>query len=45
MWATRFVSPSLSVLVTAGGTLFALGYVAIAVLSIYDLWFRKEHPA
>ena len=44
MWATRFVSPSLSVLVTAGGTLFALGYVAIAVLSIYDLWFRKERP-
>ena len=45
MWATRFVSPSLSVLVTAGGTLFALGYVAIAALSIYDLWFRKERPA
>jgi hypothetical protein len=45
MWATRFFSPSLSVLVTAGGTLFALGYVAIAVLSIYDLWFRKERSA
>ena len=42
MWATRFVSPSLSMLVIAGGTLFALGYVLIAALSIRDLWFRKE---
>ena len=42
MWATRFVSPSLSMLVIAGGTLFALGYVLIAVLSLRDLWFRKE---
>jgi len=41
MWATRFVSPSLSMLVIAGGTLFALGYVLIAALSIRDLWFRK----
>src|SRR5207249_8284451 len=36
MWATRFVSPSLSMLVIAGGTLFALGYVLIAVLSLRD---------
>jgi hypothetical protein len=42
MWATRFVSPSLSMLVIAGGTIFALGYVLIAALSIRDLWFRKE---
>src|SRR5713101_9260508 len=42
MWATRFVSPSLSVLVIAGGTLFALGYVLIAALSMRDLWLRKE---
>src|SRR2546422_851140 len=27
MWLTRFVSPSLAVLVTVGGSLFALGYV------------------
>jgi len=44
MWATRFVSPSLGVLVIAGGTLFAVGYVLIAALSVYDLWFRKELP-
>ena len=42
MWGTRFISPSLSVLVIAGGTLFALGYALIAALSTYDLWFRKE---
>jgi hypothetical protein len=42
MWATRFVSPSLGVLVIAGGTLFALGYVLIAALSMHDLWLRKE---
>jgi hypothetical protein len=42
MWATRFVSPSLSVLVITGGTLFALGYVLIAAFSMHDLWLRKE---
>src|SRR5437016_12579315 len=42
MWATRFVSPSLSFLVITGGTLFALGYVLIAALSVHDLWLRKE---
>jgi hypothetical protein len=44
MWLTRFVSPSLSVLVVAGGTLFALGYVLIAALSLRDLWFVEEAP-
>lgn len=44
MWLTRFVSPSLSILVVAGGTLFALGYVLIATLSLRDLWFAKETP-
>ena len=42
MWATRFVSPSLATLVIVGGTVFALGYVLIAAISIRDLWFRKE---
>ena len=44
MWLTRFLAPSLSVLVIAGGTLFALGYVLIAALSMRDLWLRKELP-
>jgi hypothetical protein len=45
MWLTRFAWPSLSVLVIAGGTLFALGYVLIAVIALYDLWLRKERIA
>src|SRR5881409_1078986 len=35
MWLTRFVSPSLALLVTAGGSLFALGYVLIAARSMW----------
>ena len=42
MWLTRFVWPPLSVLVILGGGLFALGYVVITVVSLYDLWVRKE---
>jgi hypothetical protein len=42
MWLTRFVWPPLSVLVILGGSLFALGYVLITVVSLYDLWLRKE---
>jgi hypothetical protein len=44
MWLTRFVSPSLGILVMLGGSLFALGYVLIASLSLRDLWFAKETP-
>jgi hypothetical protein len=44
MWGTRFVSPSLSAFVIAGGSLFALGYVLSASVSLYDLWFRKVTP-
>jgi hypothetical protein len=45
MWGTRFVSPSLGVLVIAGGSLFALGYLLISALSIRELWFRPEEEA
>lgn len=45
MWLTRFVWPPLSVLVIVGGSLFALGYVLITVVSLYDLWLRKAVPA
>ena len=45
MWLTRFASPSLSVLVIAGGSLFALGYTLIALIALYELWFKKEIPA
>src|ERR671925_183789 len=37
MWLTRFVWPPLALLVIAGGGLFALGYVLITVVSLYDL--------
>ena len=42
MWLTRFVWPGLSILVIAGGSLFAAGYALIAVISLWELWIRKE---
>lgn len=42
MWLTRFVSPAFAGLVIAGGTLFALGYVLIAVISLWELWAPGE---
>lgn len=41
MWLTRFVSPPLAVLVIAGGTLFAVGYILNATISLYEMWARK----
>jgi hypothetical protein len=38
MWLTRFVWPGLSVVVLIGGTLFALGYVLIAAIALWQLW-------
>lgn len=45
MWLTRFVWPQLAVLVITGGSLFALGYALITVISLYELWIRKEAQA
>ena len=45
MWLTRFASPSFGVLVIAGGTLFALGYVLITLVSLYELWLKREAMA
>ena len=42
MWLTRFVWPPLSVLVIIGGSLFALGYVLVAFISLWQLWLTKE---
>jgi hypothetical protein len=42
MWLTRFASPAFAVLVTAGGSLFGLGYALIAAIALYELWIRKE---
>jgi hypothetical protein len=42
MWLTRFVWPDFGVLVLIGGGMFALGYVLITVISLYELWLRTE---
>ena len=45
MWLTRFVWPPLGVLVIVGGSLFALGYLVITVVSLYELWLKRERIA
>ena len=45
MWLTRFASPSLSVLVIAGGIIFAVGYTLITLIALYELWLMEEQPA
>jgi hypothetical protein len=45
MWLTRFVWPPLGMLVLLGGSMFALGYLLIAVITVYELWLQREiHP-
>src|SRR5438034_1528550 len=41
----RFVWPPLSVLVIVGGGLFALGYVLVTFISLWQLWLTKEARA
>src|SRR3989475_2872503 len=45
VWLTRFVWPSLSLLVIAGGSLSALRYTLITLIALYELWLQKERPA
>jgi hypothetical protein len=45
MWLTRFVWPGLASLVIVGGGLFALGYALIAIISLWQLWSRREAHA
>jgi hypothetical protein len=45
MWLTRFASPALSVLVIAGGIIFAVGYTLITLIALYELWLIEEQPA
>lgn len=42
MWLTRFVWPPFAILVLLGGSVFALGYLLIAGISLYQLWLTKE---
>jgi hypothetical protein len=45
MWLTRFVSPALAGLVIAGGTIFAVGYLLITLISLWELWGPREARA
>lgn len=45
MWLAKFVWQPLSVLVIVGGSLFGLGYLLISLISLYELWLKKEVPA
>jgi hypothetical protein len=45
MWLSRFLWQPLAVLVLVGGSLFALGYVLIASISLYELWLKREEHA
>jgi hypothetical protein len=45
MWLTRFVWPPLSMLVIVGGSLFAVGYILITLVSLYELWLKREAVA
>jgi hypothetical protein len=45
MWLTRFVWPPFGILVLFGGSTFALGYLLITVIAVYELWLKREvHP-
>jgi hypothetical protein len=44
MWLTRFVWDPLAICVLLGGSVFALGYLLIASITLYELWLKRETP-
>ena len=42
MWLTRFVWPPCAALILLGGSIFALGYLLIAGIAVYELWLQRE---
>jgi hypothetical protein len=44
MWLTRFVWEPLAICVLLGGSVFALGYLLIASITLYELWLKRETP-
>jgi hypothetical protein len=42
MWLTRFVWEPFAVFVLFGGYVFALGYLLIAGITLYELWLKRE---
>ncbi|MGH8222140.1 MAG: hypothetical protein ACREQZ_04120 [Woeseiaceae bacterium] len=45
MWLTRFVWPPFAALILIGGTAFAVAYSVVFIVSIYELWLKKEAQA
>ena len=45
MWLTQFVWQPCAVLVLLGGGLFALGYLLITAIALYELWLQREVSA
>jgi len=41
MWLTKLVSPGFAIVTLAGGWAMALGYLIVAVLATYQMWWRK----
>ena len=41
MWLTKLVSPGFAIVTLAGGWAMALGYVIVAALATYQMWWRK----
>jgi hypothetical protein len=42
MWLTRFVWQPCAVLVLLGGSVFALGYLLITGIALYEIWLKPE---
>jgi ABC-type enterochelin transport system permease subunit len=41
MWLTKLASPRFAIVTLAGGWAMALGYLIVAVLATYQMWWRK----
>jgi hypothetical protein len=42
MWLTRFVWAPFATVVLLGGSVFALGYLLITGIALYELWVKQE---
>jgi len=41
MWLTKLASPGFAIVALAGGWAMALGYVIVAAIATYQMWWRK----
>ena len=41
MWLTKLASPGFAIVTLAGGWAMALGYVIVAAIATYQMWWRK----